>query len=90
MTHLDYTWEKREKMIYRDGVEDGEARGYERGIERGIEQGIEQGIAQGIARGAEDSRYETIRTMLAANIDVAIILKSGFTMEEIEKVRGRQ
>ena len=33
MTHLDYTWEKREKMIrkeeYEDGVKDGEARGEE-------------------------------------------------------------
>ena len=69
MTHLDYTWEKREKMIRKEEYEDGEARGYE--------------------RGSEDSRYETIQTMLAANIDVAIILKSGFTLEEIEKVRGQ-
>ena len=85
MTHLDYTWEKREKMIRKEEYEDGEAVGEARGYERGVEQGIEQGIAQG----AEDSRYETIQTMLAANIDVAIILKSGFTMEEIEKVRGQ-
>ena len=70
MTHLDYTWEKREKMIrkeeYEDGVKDGEARGEER------------------------SRSAIIGTMLAADIDVSIILKSGFTMEEIEKAAGQK
>ena len=70
MTHLDYTWEKREKMIrkeeYEDGVKDGEARGEER------------------------SRSAIIGTMLAAGIDVSIILKSGFTMEEIEKAGGQK
>ncbi|MGN0424392.1 MAG: hypothetical protein ACI4FY_03670 [Acetatifactor sp.] len=30
VTHLDYTWEKREKMIYRDGVEEGVAYGLSR------------------------------------------------------------
>ena len=70
MTQLDYTWEKREKMIrkeeYEDGVKDGEARGEER------------------------SRSAIIGTMLAAGIDVSIILKSGFTMEEIEKAAGQK
>ena len=70
MTHLDYTWEKREKMIrkeeYEDGVKDGEARGEER------------------------SRSAIIGTMLAADIDVSIILKSGFTMEEIKKAGGQK
>ena len=66
MTQLDYTWEKREKMIrkeeYEDGVKDGEER----------------------------SRSAIIDTMLAADIDVSIILKSGFTMEEIEKAGGQK
>ena len=70
MTQLDYTWEKREKMIrkeeYEDGVKDGEARGEER------------------------SRSAIIGTMLAAGIDVSVILKSGFTMEEIEKAGGQK
>ena len=35
MTHLDYTWEKREQMIRKEEFEEG----VERGIERGIEQG---------------------------------------------------
>ena len=70
MTQLDYTWEKREKMIrkeeYEDGVKDGEAPGEER------------------------SRSTIIGTMLAADIDVSIILKSGFTMEEIKKAGGQK
>ena len=74
MTQLDYTWEKREKMIrkeeYEDGLRDGEARGE--------------------ARGEERSRSAIIGTMLAADIDVSIILKSGFTMEEIEKAGGQK
>ena len=74
MTQLDYTWEKREKMIrkeeYEDGLRDGEARGE--------------------ARGEERSRSAIIGTMLAAGIDVSIILKSGFTMEEIEKAGGQK
>ena len=35
MTHLDYTWEQREKLIRKEE--------YEQGLERGIEKGIEQG-----------------------------------------------
>ena len=74
MTQLDYTWEKREKMIrkeeYEDGLRDGEARGE--------------------ARGEERSRSAIIGTMLAAGIDVSVILKSGFTMEEIEKAAGQK
>ena len=74
MTQLDYTWEKREKMIrkeeYEDGLRDGEARGE--------------------ARGEERSRSAIIGTMLAPGIEVSIILKSGFTMEEIEKAGGQK
>ena len=47
MTHLDYTWEKREQMIRKEEFEDGVAEGMERGIAQGIEQGIERGVGQG-------------------------------------------
>ena len=43
MTHLDYTWEKREQMIRKEEFEDG----MERGIAQGMEQGIERGVGQG-------------------------------------------
>ena len=50
MTHLDYTWEAREKMIrkeeYEMGVEFGLERGMEQGMERGMQQGIEQKAVQ--------------------------------------------
>ena len=38
MTHLDYTWEKREQMIRKEEFEEG--------MEQGIEQGVEQGRVQ--------------------------------------------
>ena len=53
VTHLDYTWEQREKLIRREEYEQGVEFGIERGIEQGIEQGIERGIEQGIERGIE-------------------------------------
>ena len=49
MTHLDYTFEKREKMIYRDGVEEGEARGEARGIEKGIAKVAANMLAQNMS-----------------------------------------
>ena len=80
MTQLDYTWEKREKMIRKEEYEDGGKDGEERS----------RGEARGEARGEERSRSAIIGTMLAADIDVSIILKSGFTMEEIEKAAGQK
>ena len=50
MTHLDYTWEKREQMIRKEEFEDGVAEGMERGIEQGIERGMERGVEQGSLR----------------------------------------
>ena len=46
MTHLDYTWEKREQMIRKEEFEEGMEQGIAQGIERGIEQGVEQGRVQ--------------------------------------------
>ena len=47
MTHLDYTWEKREQMIRKEEFEDGVAEGMERGIAQGMERGIERGVEKG-------------------------------------------
>ena len=49
--------------------------------------GVDAGETRGEAHGIEKTRSEILRTMLAANIEIEIILKSGFTMEEIEKAR---
>ncbi len=46
MTHLDYTWEEREKMIRKEEYEMGVEFGIEQGMERGMQQGIEQKAVQ--------------------------------------------
>ena len=46
MTHLDYTWEKREQMIRKEEFEEGMEQGIAEGMERGIEQGVGQGSLQ--------------------------------------------
>ena len=46
MTHLDYTWEKREQMIRKEEFEEGMERGVAEGMERGIERGVEKGSLQ--------------------------------------------
>ena len=46
MTHLDYTWEKREQMIRKEEFEEGVAEGMERGIAQGVEQGRVQILAE--------------------------------------------
>lgn len=61
-----------------------------KGLADWIAEEREAGIETGREEGREESRNETIQTMLAADIDVAIILKAGFTMEEIEKAGGRK
>jgi len=50
MTHLDYTWEKREQMIRKEEFEDGMEQGMERGITQGIEQGVGQGSLQRLVK----------------------------------------
>ena len=44
------------------------------------EQSREEGYEEGIREG----RMESIRNMLAAKIDVTILLEAGFTMDEIK------
>ena len=46
MTHLDYTWEKREQMIRKEEFEDG----MEQGIERGVGQGRVQILTEQVCR----------------------------------------
>ena len=43
MTHLDYTWEKREKLIRREEYEDGKAAGRAEGRTEGMSEGISKG-----------------------------------------------
>ena len=70
------------------GLADWIAEEREAGIETGRMTGRLEGRREGRLEGRLEGRNETIQTMLAADIDVAIILKVGFTMEEIEKAGG--
>ena len=56
MTHLDYTWEKREKLIRKEEYEDGKAAG----IAEGKAEGKAEGRAEGRAEGKEEGRTEGI------------------------------
>ncbi|MGN0424265.1 MAG: hypothetical protein ACI4FY_03030 [Acetatifactor sp.] len=49
------------------------------------EQSREEGYEKGIHEGIREGRMESIRNMLAAKIDVTILLEAGFTMDEIEE-----
>ena len=51
MTHLDYTWEEREKMIRKEEYEMGVEFGLERGMQQGIEQKAVQVYQNCLARG---------------------------------------
>ena len=73
MTHLDYTWEKREQMIRKEEFEDGMEQGIAQGIERGIAQGMEQGIERGVGQG----RVQILTEQVCRK------LKKGKTPEEI-------
>lgn len=43
MAALDFTFERREKLIRRDSLEEG----IQQGIQKGLQQGVQQGISQG-------------------------------------------
>ena len=77
MTHLDYTWEKREQMIRKEEFEEGMEQGITQGMERGIAQGMERGIAQGIEQGVEQGRVQRLTEQVCSK------LKKGKTPEEI-------
>ena len=49
MTHLDYTWEKREKLIRKEEYEDGKAAGRAEGRTEGRLSGIAESIIKLLA-----------------------------------------
>ena len=69
MTHLDYTWGKREQMIRKEEFEDG----------------MEQGIEQGIERGAEQEKRNTAARMVKLQIPMEQIAQAvGESVETVE------
>ena len=74
MTHLDYTWEKREQMIRKEEFEDG------------MEQGIERGVEEGIQRGVEQEKRNTADRMLKLQIPMEQIAQAvGESVETVER-----
>ena len=51
MTHLDYTWEKREQMIRKEEFEDGVAEGMERGVGQGSLQRLVNQVCSKLKKG---------------------------------------
>ena len=68
VTHLDYTWEQREKLIRREEYEQGVEFGIERGIERGIEQKALQVYQSCLDRGMSEEDAVAISGVNPANI----------------------
>ena len=67
MTHLDYTWEKRERLIrmeeYADGKAEGMREGEAAGMLKGKAAGIREGEAAGIQKGKIDSLLEILQEL---------------------------
>ena len=69
---LDFTFERREKLIARDNYEDGR----NAGIEEGKREGIEEGKREGIEEGIKGERMELIIKKV----------KKGMKLEEIADI----
>ena len=67
MTHLDYTWEKRERLIrmeeYADGKAEGMREGEAAGMLKGKAAGIREGEADGKLKGKIDSLLEILQEL---------------------------
>ncbi|MGN0425304.1 MAG: hypothetical protein ACI4FY_08305, partial [Acetatifactor sp.] len=59
----------------------------EQRFEQGRIQGLEQGRKQGLEQGERNGRLSILQTMLEAKLEKEIILRAGFTEEEIENLR---
>ena len=53
-------------------------------------EGYTEGRQEGRQEGIREGRMESIRNMLAAKIDVTILLEAGFTMDEIEMAENNE
>ena len=73
------------EMKMEQRYEQGRKQGLEEGREQGLEQGREQGLEEGREQGERNGRHSILRAMLEAKLDKEIILKAGFTEEEIEE-----
>ncbi|MGN0420697.1 MAG: hypothetical protein ACI4E4_09665 [Acetatifactor sp.] len=58
--------------------------------EQSREEGYTEGRQEGRQEGIREGRMESIRNMLAAKIDVTILLEAGFTMDEIKMAENNE
>ena len=77
VTHLDYTWEKREKLIRKEEYEDGKAEGRAEGRTEGRTEGRLSGIAESIIKLLEDQGKisEELQTRIMAEKDLQVLSK---------------
>ena len=86
VTHLDYTWEKREKLIRKEEYEDGKA--------EGRTEGRVSGIAESIIKLLEDlgEISEELQTRIMAEKDLQVLskwLKLAVRVDSIDAFRER-
>ena len=81
---------EREQRIREQSREEGYTEGRQEGRQEGIREGRQEGIREGRQEGIREGRMESIRNMLAAKIDVMILLKAGFTMDEIKMAENNE
>ena len=91
------------KKGFNQGMEEGIEKGIEKGMEKGIEKGMEKGMEKGIKKGkelgkeeglkegkelgAQQKAIEIAKNLLDVLDNKTIFLKTGLSVEEIEKLR---
>ena len=78
------------KQGIEQGIMKGIEQGIEKGIEKGIEQGMEKGIKEGLQKGAKQEKINIAKSLLGLLGTETIALKTGLTIEEIEKLNTSQ
>ena len=94
VTHLDYTWEKREKLIRKEEYEDGKAEGRAEGRTEGRTEGRLSGIAESIIKLLENQGKisEELQTRIMAEKDLQVLskwLKLAARVDSIDVFRER-
>ena len=90
VTHLDYTWEKREKLIRKEEYEDGRAEGRAEGRTEGRVSGIAESIIKLLEDQGEIS--EELQTRIMAEKDLQVLskwLKLAARVDSIDAFRER-
>ena len=74
MTHLDYTWEKRERLIRMEEYADGKA--------EGIREGEAAGILKGKATGKLEGKIDSLLEILQELGDIPEVLQTRIESEK--------